>query len=410
MTDSARPNVLLIGVDQMRADTAGCYGNALCETPHLDRLAREGVRFENAYTPCSLCTPARASMFTGLYAFTHGMGTNCDMYHALAADLPHPDQLLHHRLRRRGYRCGFTGKWHVGTQYGPADFGFEGMSVPGYGDLKRDAGYLAYLRENDLHYGPLIDPIYANANQKTLIGGTWDGSLESTTTHYLTNTTLDLLDELAADDRPFFLTCQYWAPHPPYIPSPEFKGRHDRDQIQPWGNYDDDLHDKPASIRRRQTQFYRQRPQDWEAWRELVGLCYDYTALVDHEIGRVLDRLESLGLAENTIVFFTSDHGDMAGSHGGLLDKGFLYEEAHRVPLIVRWPAKFRGGEVRSQLVSNMDILPTVLDVTGRAGSHAGRPIAAACAGIAGCGRTRRAAAGISRAALPVFAACLDHA
>ena len=349
----------------MRADTAGCYGNPLCETPNINRLADEGVLFENAYTPCSLCTPARASMLTGLFAFTHGMGTNCDMYHALAADLPNPDRLLHHRLQPLDYRCGYTGKWHVGTVYGPGNYGFEGMSVPGYGDLKRDDGYQIYLRANALQYGQLIDPIFGNANEKTLLGGIWNGSLESTTTHYLTNYTLDLLDELAADTRPFFLTCQYWAPHPPYIPSPEFTGRHDRTQILPWGNYDDDLRGKPAAMRRRQTQFYRQLPQDWDAWRELVGLCYDYTALVDFQIGRLLTRLDELGLAHNTIVIFTSDHGDMAGSHGGLFDKGFMYEEAHRVPLIVRWPEQVPAGERREQLVFNMDILPTVLDVAG---------------------------------------------
>lgn len=159
MSDSVHPNVLLIGVDQMRADTAGCYGHPLCETPNINRLADEGVLFENAYTPCSLCTPARASMLTGLFAFTHGMGTNCDMYHALAADLPDPGRLLNNRLQSLDYRCGYTGKWHVGTVYGPGDYGFEGMSVPGYGDLKRDAGYQTYLRANALQYGPLIDPI-----------------------------------------------------------------------------------------------------------------------------------------------------------------------------------------------------------------------------------------------------------
>jgi choline-sulfatase len=364
---SDTPNVLFIGVDQLRADNLGCYGNPICETPNLDALGRDGVLFERAYTPCSLCTPARASMLTGLFAFTHGMGTNCDMYHSLAAELPQPDQLLHYRLLNLGYRCGFTGKWHVGTRRTPVDYGFEGMNVPGYGDLKRDPGYQMYLRENGLHYGPVLNPIYANANQKTLSAGTWNGPLESTPTHYLTNYTLNLLEDLAADERPFFLTCQYWAPHGPCLPSPEFKGRHDRQKIEPWINYGDDLTHKPTAMHRRQTQFYRQRPQTWEEWREVVGLYYDYTALVDHEIGRLVDRLNTLGLADNTIVVFTSDHGDMTGSHGGLIDKGFMYEEAHRVPLIVRWPARYPGGARRDQLVYNMDIMPTILDAVGKA-------------------------------------------
>ena len=128
MKKKARFNILWIGVDQMRADS---LSNPNCKTPHLTGLAEESANFTHAYSPSSLCTPARASMFTGLFAFNHGMGTNCDMYHALAKELPNPEQLLHKQLLDSGYRCGYTGKWHVGTQLGPADYGFEGMNIPG---------------------------------------------------------------------------------------------------------------------------------------------------------------------------------------------------------------------------------------------------------------------------------------
>lgn len=364
---NARPNVLWIGVDQMRADTPAYAGNPVCQTPHLDRLASESVSFTRAYAPSSLCTPSRASMLTGQYAFNHGMGTNCDMYHALASELPHPEQLLHRRLQDVGYRCGFAGKWHVGTELGPADYGFEGLSLPGYGDLKKDPGFQRYLRENDLAYGPLIDPIYGNPGEKTLLAGRWNGPLESTPTHYLASYTIDLLEAFAADEQPFFLTCQFWAPHPPYLPSPEFAGRHDRAAIPSWINFDDDYAGKPESVKRFRPNFYRQLPEEWAGWREIVGLYYDYTALVDAEIGRILDRLDQLGLTEDTIVIFTSDHGDMTGSHGGLFDKGFMYEEAHRVPLLVRWPAGSDSGTTCDALVYNMDLFPTILDILGQA-------------------------------------------
>ncbi|MCK4899369.1 MAG: sulfatase-like hydrolase/transferase, partial [Anaerolineales bacterium] len=177
-------NILWIGVDQMRADS---LTNSQVQTPHLDLLAQEGVQFQRAYSPSSLCTPSRGSMFTGLYAFNHGMGTNCDMYHALARELPHPEQLLHTHLLDLGYRCGFTGKWHVGTELGPVDYGFEGMNIPGYGDLRRDEGYQEYLHDNGLSYGSIKNPIYANHDQRTLIAGEWNGPLESTPTYYLTN-------------------------------------------------------------------------------------------------------------------------------------------------------------------------------------------------------------------------------
>ena len=102
-------------------------------TPNLDELVSKGVSFRRAYATCPLCTPSRASIFTGDYAFTHGMGTNCDMYHALATELPDPTRLLHRDLQSAGFRCGFVGKWHVGTDRGPANYGFEGENLPGYG-------------------------------------------------------------------------------------------------------------------------------------------------------------------------------------------------------------------------------------------------------------------------------------
>lgn len=361
-----RPNILWIGVDQMRADTLGCNGNPVCQTPNLGRLADQGVNFSRAYTPCSLCSPARASMLTGLYAFHHGMGTNCDMYHSMAPELPRPEQLLHRRLKDLGYRLGYTGKWHVGTDLGPLDYGFEGMNLPGYGDLKQDPGYRRYLRDNDLSYGPPAKPIFGNPGQKTLLGARWNGPQESTPTYYLANYAINQLEEYAVGDQPFFLTCQFWAPHTPYLPSPEFSGLHDREAIQPWINFQDDYAGKPESIRRFRSDFYRSLPEDWPVWQELVGLYYDYTALVDAQIGRIMDRLEQLGLNEDTLVTFTSDHGDMTGSHGGLFDKGFMYEEAHRVPLILCWPGHLPAGETNDALVSNMDIFPTILDILGQ--------------------------------------------
>jgi choline-sulfatase len=365
MNSNRLPNILWIGVDQMRADM---LVDPFVQTPNLDRLRARSTMFGRAYSPSSLCTPARGSMLTGRFAFTHGMGTNCDMYHSLASELPKPEQLLHTRLQEQGYRTGFTGKWHVGTELGPADYGFEGMSIPGYGDLRQDAGFQHYLEENNLSYGPIKNAIFANPGQQALQAGEWNGPLESTPTHYLTNYTLDLLDDMAgtrADDgQPFFLTCQYWAPHGPHLPSPEFVGLHDRDAIPQPDNWPDDYAGKPRRYGRLTSSFYADLPQEWAGWQQVKGLAYDHATMVDFEIGRLLDRLDELGLTEETLIVFTSDHGDMQGSHG-LQDKGYMYEEAHRVPLMVCLPGQRSSGE-RDQLVYNMDIFPTILDLTGQ--------------------------------------------
>ncbi len=339
LSPGKRPNVLWIGVDQLRPDAVGCYGNRVCQTPNLDRLARQGVRFANAYTTCCLCSPARASMLTGRFAFKHDMATNCDLYHSLARELPFPEMLLHRRLAALGYSLGYVGKWHVGTTKGAEAYGFEGFGPPGYGAVEKHPEFLKYLKEAGLSFGAVKRPIFGNPGGKTLLGGEWDGPVETTPAYFVAERAMGLLKKYARQRGPFFLDCQFWGPHPPYLPSREFVGRHDRAALQPWANLADDLHGKPNSVTRFRAEFYRQLPRDWAAWRELVGLYYDYISMVDQQIGRVLDRLQALGLADNTIMVFESDHGDMIGSHG-LFDKGFMYQEAFRIPLIVRWPAR----------------------------------------------------------------------
>lgn len=359
-----KPNIVWIGLDQMRWDTAGCYGNPVCQTPNIDRLAQKGVRFSQAYTPCSLCSPARASMFTGRYAFRHGMLTNCDLYHYVAAELSEPNTLLHSRLLAAGYRCGFVGKWHVGTRKGPVDYGFEGMNVPGYGNIRREPDFLAYLEKRSLRYS--IEPdVFANPGEQTLLSGVWKGPTESTPAYYLAERTNELIYEFARSNKPFFLTCQFWGPHEPHLPSSEYAGLHNRRRIGPWINFVDSWQGKPERVRRTHTDFYRDLPQTWERWREVVGAYYDQTTMIDTQIGRILTRLEELGLQENTVIVLTADHGDMTGSHGGMNDKGFLYEEAQRIPLIVVWPGGFSDGLQRNELVYNMDIFPTLLDLLG---------------------------------------------
>lgn len=358
------PNVLWIGLDQLRPDALGCHGNAVCRTPRIDRLASEGVRFSRAYTTCCLCSPARASMLTGRYAFRHGMGTNCGLYHSLADELPHPEMLLHRRLQDRGYQCGFVGKWHVGTKKSAQDYGFEGIAPAGYGDIVKHPEFLAYLQKRGISFGPVKNPVFGNRGNKTLLAGEWDGPLESTPAYFVAERTIELLRKYAAKGRPFFLDCQFWGPHPPYLPTREYVGRHDRAGIAPWTNWDDDLKGKPASVSRFREGFYRQLPKDWNGWRELVGLYYDYITMHDDQIGRILDALQATGLGDNTIVVLSADHGDMIGSHG-LFDKGFMYEEAFRIPLMVRWPSRAKAGVVSDALVCNMDIFPTILDAVG---------------------------------------------
>ena len=269
MQSKETPNILWIGLDQIRFDSLGVNGNAICRTTNMDRLAKQGVNFTRAYTPCSLCSPARASMFTGRYAFNHGMGTNCDMFHSLSSELSRPEELLHTHFTDAGYSVGYSGKWHVGTELGPGDFGFEGMSLPGYGNITGQDCFKEYLSEKGLEYS-IDSQIYVNPEEQTLLGGHWNGPVESTPPHYLANYTMEKINEFTERDKPFFMTCQFWGPHGPHLPSDEFYGLHDRSSIEPWSNWEDDLKDKPSRISRESNSFYQNHPRTWDECRELA--------------------------------------------------------------------------------------------------------------------------------------------
>ncbi len=355
-------NLLFIGVDQLRWDVIGPDKTVAAETPNIDRLIESGVSFERAYATSPLCTPSRASMFTGDYAFTHGMGTNCDMYHALGKELAEPERLLHRQLLAADYRCGFVGKWHVGVVKSPGDYGFEGNVEPGYGNLTTTEAFKDYLKANQLDYS-VTPTLFFNPDEQTMAAGRWHGPVESTTAHFQTNQAIDMAEDMRSGEQPFFISLQYWDPHGPHLICDEFYQSTDRGKIKPWANFYDDLQSKPEKVIRERDDFYRLHPRTEAEAVEYIGLYCDHVAMLDHQIGRLLDYLEETGLIDETLIVFTSDHGDMTGAHGGLIDKGLLYEEAMRVPLVFAHPELPHGK--RAGLALNMDILPTALGLLG---------------------------------------------
>ena len=355
-------NLLFIGVDQLRHDVVGPDKSVPVETPNLDRLMARGASFSRTYATSPLCTPARASMFTGDYAFRHGMGTNCDMYHALGTELREPERLIHRDLQHAGYRCGFVGKWHVGVAKTPADYGFEGDVPAGYGNLTKTESYSRYLAEHNLRY--VVEPtLFFNPDQQTLAGGRWRGPVGSTPCYFQTSQAIEMLDDFAGDDRPFFLSLQYWDPHGPHLIPDDFWQFTNRDSISVWDNFKDDLTGKPRRVKRERDDFYRSHPRTDAELIEYIGLYCDHVALLDSQIGRLLDHLHRTGLIDETLIVFTSDHGDMTGAHGGLIDKGLPYEEAMRVPMVFSHPSL--AAQSHQALALNMDILPTALGLMG---------------------------------------------
>ncbi len=372
-----RRNLILIFTDQHRTDAIGCYGSEVCRSPNIDRLASDGVTFDKAYTTCSLCSPARASVMTGQWPHTHGMVNNaekaCPSW--TAAEAPGADMrelelrpdLLSEILKGAGYNLGYVGKWHMGEKVLPRDFGFEGDNFPGHGGGGFSyPEYAEYLRRGGLSYEirslPSL-PFYGHQ------AGVFEGPIEATVPHFLAENTNTLLQRFSSDwkkhRKPFFIWCNFWGPHPPYYAPEEFVAMYRDANIPSWKNFKDSLEGKPA-IQRKIIPVER-RHQPWSFWRERIVYYYAFATLIDHQIGRILDHLKELGLEEDTEVIFSADHGESLGIHGGLSDKTcFMYEENYRIPLIVKPPAlASRRGTRDSHFVSLADIMPTLLEAAG---------------------------------------------
>ena len=343
-SDAPRPNILLVMTDDQQHGQMSCAGHSLLDTPSMDRLASEGARFSNAYCTNSLCAPSRASVLTGCYSHIHGIRGNserADAVESLDPDLPTFPQLF----REAGYRTGLVGKWHLRQQ--PRGFD-EWKILPGQ--------------------GVYFDPDF-------LIGG--KSSKES---GYATDITTDFtLDFLRRNgNQPFCLLYQHKAPHRPFTPAP----RHARmfegvDWPKP-RSYDDDYATRRVAAEAEDMRFevslagdYPDLPRDLspEGRREWIFQRFvkdHHRAVygVDENLGMVLDYLDSTGLAEDTLVLYTTDNGYFLGEHGWY-DKRFMYEPALRIPLLVRYPRLVDGGLVPDRPALNVDIAPTLLDFAG---------------------------------------------
>ncbi|MBI3920438.1 MAG: sulfatase-like hydrolase/transferase [Armatimonadetes bacterium] len=349
---SERPNLLFILLDTARPDAYGAYGGP-CQTPHLDRLASEGVRFTNAFCASPICHPARASLYTGLYPHAHGMIANrCGRGaypYRIFDGVPSYIELL----ADAGYRCGYAGQGHVDVR------GFhDDRSLP-------TAQYHQWLRERGFSEGPMLTRKFQSCGRTPY-------PLDLARDTQFATAAVELLREYADLRQPWFLQCDFDGPHPPcYVPRP-YDTMYDPGAIPLPPNLRDPLTDKPP------THLHYRRAQsggEWgdDEWKVFLAHYFGMITMIDELVGRVLDELEALGLAENTVVVFSSDHGGFVGGHG-LLYHGSpaLFDEGVRVPLVLRGPRRLglvspAASGIREELVSHVDLLPTLLSIGGAA-------------------------------------------
>jgi len=420
------PNVLLIMTDQQRADTlslrpAGAphsgysgAGNPIIQTPNLDRLASEGTRCTRAYVQNPICMPSRSTLFTGRYPRSHRVWTN-------GVPLPTDEITISHMLGAAGYRTASFGKLHftptgaspglgryessqmwrdpayaeeMASWHGPY-YGLEhvelaiGHNVPG-------GHHGAWLRREHPDVLPLFNK---DAALKPDSGahGSWKSAapVELHSSTWVADRTIAYLrDQITGDagssgysgdandggdarpesHTPFFAVCSFPDPHHPFAPPAPWSEMYDpaamRLPVRRHGELDDL---PPHFAEHARGAWNRQGPKspDYpdglpdEHLREIIAHYYAMISLVDHNVGRVLDALDTLGLAENTLVIFTSDHGELLGDHGLLLKGPFLYEGLVRIPMLWRLPGRIPAGTVLDAPVGHVDVAPTVLNLLG---------------------------------------------
>ncbi len=363
------PNVLLVVSDQLRYDA---IHTPLAQTPRFDRLRAQGFTSHQHYTPLGICSPARASLFTGLYPHSNGVLNNMNNPDQLAKRLSVDVPTLAEMLSDAGYRTGYVGKWHLGHDAQPETRGFDDSRMP---DLQLRFGpefddYWAKIEldhpDSVLTRYPEPGPRFLKRFERLDFPMYATGSVDENVTPGLAvqRNAAELLTEYAASDEPFFLTACTFEPHWPNVLPEPYASMYDAASIEPWANYADDFAGKPGA-NAAGLEHFGVADFTWDDWAPLVAHYLGAVSFVDDLTGRLIDHLDQLGLADDTIVIVTTDHGDMTGSHRQFNKGPLMYEEVYRIPFVVRWPGVARPGSESAQLTSHLDVLPTILAAAG---------------------------------------------
>lgn len=347
-----RPNILFLNLDQLRYDCLGFSGNPLIKTPNLDALAHSGMQFTSAYTPFPVCSPARQSLLYGVMPEQHGGLWNFDRGGALPmqAASPADHNVWVEQLRNQGYRTAYLGKWHVHPEADPTAFGYEAYT---------EAPTRSYLPENRI----IRHPVENNPWPEFPIGAASTLSLDESDTHSLARQCCRTIDTLQQGSTPWHVRLDFAEPHLPCIPSEPFASMYAPETIPKWGNFEENFRGKPF-IQSQQLRNWQIADWSWWEWSIYLSGYYGMISQVDDAIGRILKHLRSAQLEQDTLIIFTTDHGDAAGSHR-MMDKHYvMYEEEVHVPLICSWQGVIPEHSRCEDFVSHyLDLPVTILEM-----------------------------------------------
>ncbi len=360
MTD--RPNILWICTDQQRYDTIHALGYSHVDTPHIDQLVREGVAFTHAYCQSPICTPSRASFLTGMYpSAVHVMGNGNETFPA------HPE-LLSKRLADADYDCGLIGKLHLASAYGRIEprvddgFRYWQYSHAPRDDWPEGHGYADWVRSKGEVLGELVKDRHGVPSP-----------LHQTT--WCAEKAIEFICQ--EREEPFLACVNIYDPHPPFNPPQSYRELFNPEDMPGPLFRDSDIEQQEKlsavdfqSRVRRPTELDIRDPLNPDRGRaadarELQAAYCAMIKLIDDQVGRMMAALEESGQRENTLVIFTSDHGEMLGDHG-LIQKGCrFYEGLVRVPLVFSWPGHIQQGVQSDALVELLDQTPTLMELAG---------------------------------------------
>jgi arylsulfatase A-like enzyme len=406
-----QPNFLFIVTDQHRADHTRFGGNPVVRTPNLDAIAARGTVFDRAFVSNPICSPNRATIHTGRMPSVHGTRVN-------GISLDWQVETFVRRLRASGYRTAHVGKSHLQTMGVPTRVNPLRLAEPGEGEATRPAdtswdGLEHVSRFEDEGRAGFPDDFYGygHVDMVTLHGDMCSGHylqwlrervgdyaglrgsanairrcehwaqvyqtavpVELYPTSYVTEHAVAQIEAAASDERPFFLHCSYPDPHHPFTPPGDYAERYDPGEILLPESFDDPhINSMPhvkAMIEKRGTPGLS--VHGWavneDQYRHAAAAEYGMIELIDVGVGQLLGALERAGVADDTVIVFTSDHGDMFGDHGLMLKHALHYEGCTRVPLVIAHPD--RPSSRTNQLASSIDLAPTFLELAGAPAYH----------------------------------------
>ena len=385
MSTPRRPNILVMMADQLKFDALGCYGNNEVHTPNIDRIALNGSTFDSHYIQSPMCVPSRCAFITGRYPKNNGARDN-------GIALPDSEITLAETLRENGYLTAAIGKMHFTTQFVPKEneeddwpsdkYGFEVVHTTC--DCKTGE-YLEWLKresqkdfeEVQLQGKRKAAEDRASAADKDTSGPPQlyksDVNPKYHQSTWIGNQAIEFIERATSEEekRPFFAFVSWVDPHHPFDPPEPYASMYDPDKLSPAMYTEGELDDKPRHFMQHRcgrgfsNEKYDYRKLTDRNWRELKAAYYGMISLIDNNVGRVMDCLKEKGILNDTVVIFTSDHGELMGDHGLLFKGPFHYDSIIKAPFVMSWPGVVPCGSRFAHVTQHIDIMPTILEYAG---------------------------------------------